>query len=116
MNIKLDYVNKRCCIYMQGYIEDLLTKFKHPRPPKRRLLPYACTPISYGAKSQFSPNEDTLELLDAPRKLQVQEIVGSLLYYARAVENKLLVAISAISLRQAQATVTTEQAVHFLLD
>jgi hypothetical protein len=32
------------------------------------------------------------------------------------VDNKLLVAISAISSRQAQATVTTEQAVHFLLD
>ena len=31
-------------------------------------------------------------------------------------DNKLLVAISAISSRQAQATVTTEQAVHFLLD
>ena len=57
-----------------------------------------------------------MELLDAPRKHRVQEIVGSLLYYACAVDNKLLVAISAISLRQAQATVTMEQAVNYLLD
>ncbi len=57
-----------------------------------------------------------MELLDAPRKHRVQEIVGSLLYYPRAVDNKLLVALSAIASRQAQATVATEQAVHHLLD
>jgi hypothetical protein len=116
MNIKWDYANKCCRICMRGYIENLLIKFNHPTPPKRRLSPYACTPITYGAKSQFAPNEDTSELLDAPRKHRVQEIVGSLLYYARAVDNKLLVAISAISSQQAQATVVTEQAVHYLLD
>ncbi len=68
INITWDYVNKRCRICMQGYIENLLIKFNHPRPPKRWLSPYACTPISYGAKSQLSPNEDTSELLDATRK------------------------------------------------
>ena len=100
---------------MRGYIKNLLIKFKHPKPPKHRLSPYACTPISYGAKDQLSPKADTSELLDAPQKQRVQEIVGSLLYYACAVDNKLLVALSAISLRQAQATVATEQAVHHLL-
>jgi hypothetical protein len=44
------------------------------------------------------------------------EIVGSLLYYARAVNNKLLAALSAIATHQAYATVATEQAVHLLLD
>jgi hypothetical protein len=44
-----------------------------------------------------------------------------LLYYARAVDNKLLVALSAIAARQSYATVATEQAateqaVHLLLD
>jgi hypothetical protein len=62
------------------------------------------------------PEADNSELLDAPGKLQVQEIVSSLLYYARAVDNKLLVALSAIASRQAQATVTTKKAVHLLLD
>jgi hypothetical protein len=45
----------------------------------------------------------------------MQEIMGSLLYYTRAVDNKLLVALSAIAARQAQATVATEQAVDLLL-
>jgi hypothetical protein len=116
INIKWDYANSRCRISMTGYIETLLIKFKHPRPSKRRLSPYKCLPISYGAKSQLTPEADTSELLDEHRKRRIQEIVGSLLYYARAVGNKLLVAISAIAARQAYATVATEQAVHLLLD
>ncbi len=39
-----------------------------------------------------------------------------LLYYARAGDNKLLVALSAIAACQSYATVATEQAVHLLLD
>ena len=107
IDIKWDYVNRRCSISMTGYIDNLLIKFKHLKPRKRWLSPYACMPISYGAKSQLTPKADMLELLDAPRKLQVQEIIGSLLYYARAVDNKLLVALSAIASQQAQATVNT---------
>ena len=101
---------------MPGYIDNLLIKFKHPKPLKSSLSPYTCLPISYGAKSQLTPKADNSELLDAPRKLWVQEIIGSLLYYAHAVDNKLLVALSAITFRQAQATVATEKAVHLLLD
>jgi hypothetical protein len=41
--------------------------------------------------------------------------VGSLIYYAQAIDNKLLVALSAIAAHQANATVATEQAVNLLL-
>jgi hypothetical protein len=116
ITIKWDYANRRCRISMPGYIENLLIKFKHPRPNKRRLSPYKCLPISYGAKAQLTPEADASELLDEHRKRRIQEIVGSLLYYARAVDNKLLVALSAIAARQSYATVATEQAVHLLLD
>jgi hypothetical protein len=73
-------------------------------------------PISYGAKTQLTPESDISELLNDVCKQQIQEFVGSLIYYACAVENKLLVALSAIAVRQAQATVATEQAVYLLLD
>jgi hypothetical protein len=118
IGIKWDYAGKRCRLSMPGYIDNLLIKFKHPRPLKRRLSPYACLPISYGAKTQLTPEGDTSALLDLDddRKYRIQEIVGSLLYYAHAVDNKLLVALSAIAARQAQATVATKQAVHHLLD
>ncbi len=46
----------------------------------------------------------------------LQEIVGSLLYNARAVDNKLLVALSAIAAHQAKAIIATEQAVDLILN
>jgi hypothetical protein len=41
--------------------------------------PYKCQSISYGVMIQITPEIDTYEILDAPCKLQVQEIIGSLL-------------------------------------
>ena len=116
ISITWDYPRKRCRISMPGYIDNLLLKFKHPCPTKRRLSPHACLPIAYGATTQFAPDDDSSAVLPEDRKRRIQEIVGSLLYYARAVDNKLLVALSAIAARQAKATVATEQAVHLLLD
>ena len=116
INIKWDYANCRCRISMPGYIENLLIKFKHPHSIKPRLSPYKCLPISCGAKAQLTPEADASGLLDEHRKCHIQKIVGSLLYYAQAVDNKLLVALSAIAARQSYATVATEQAVHLLFD
>jgi hypothetical protein len=116
IDIKWDYVSCRCCISMPDYIENLIIKFKHPRPTKPHCFPYKCLPIAYGAKAQLTPEADTSDLLDNHRKRCVQEIVGLLLYYAQAVDNKLLVALSTIAARQSYATVATEQAVHLLLD
>ncbi len=108
--------SRQCCISMEGYIDNLLIKFNHACPTKPRSSPYKCAPITYGIKTQLAPDMDTSELLDDARKRRCQEIVGSLLYYAHAVDNKLFVALSAIVAHQAQATIVTEQAVNLLLD
>lgn len=79
ISIKWDYLGKRCCISMPGYIDNLLIKFKHPRPMKPRLSPHTALPTSYGAKTQLSPEHNTSEFLTKDRKRRVQEIVGSLL-------------------------------------
>ncbi len=50
------------------------------------------------------------------RNCRIQENVRLLLYYARAVNNKLLVALSAITACKSCATVAIKQAVHLLLD
>jgi hypothetical protein len=97
ISIQWDYPGRCCRLSMPRYIDNLLIKFKHPCPHKPRLSPYTCLPISYGAKTQLTPESDTSAILDDKRKHRIQEIVGSLLYYARAVDNKLLVALSAIA-------------------
>ncbi len=116
MDIEWNYATLCCRITMPGYISMLLLKFKHPHPPKPRLSPYKCLPISCGTKSHITPDPDSLELLDASCKCHVQEIMGSLLYYVREIDNKLLIALSAIAAHQAKATVATEQAVDLLLN
>jgi hypothetical protein len=62
------------------------------------------------------PVEDTSATLLPERLLRVQKIIGFLLYYARAVYNKLLVTLNAIAACQSKATIRTEQLVHTLLD
>ncbi len=74
------------------------------------------TPIAYGQKTQLTPEEDTSATLSPKCYLRVQKIIRLLLYYARAVDNKLLVALNAIAACQSKATIRTEQLVHTLLD
>ncbi len=70
----------------------------------------------YGAQQQLVPNDDTSPPLNTAGIKRIQGIVGSLLYYARAVDNTLLVALSAISSQQAKATENTARAANQLLD
>jgi hypothetical protein len=101
---------------MRNYIADVLCKFNHPLPKKPQHTPHAHQPITYGTTEQLLPDDDTSPPLDAVGVKRIQAIVGSLLYYARAVDNKLLATLSAISSQQAVATENTAKAVHQLLD
>ena len=101
---------------MDEYIEDLLRDYNHPKPRKAQLSPYKCRPIQYGSKQQMAPDDDTSPPLDAAGITRVQRIVGRLLYFARAVNNKLLVGLSAIGAQQAAATEETNEAISQLLD
>jgi hypothetical protein len=75
-----------------------------------------CNTIAYGQKTQHTPEEDTLAPLLPERLKRVQKIIRSLMYYAQAVDNKLLVALNAISTGQAKATIHMEQIVDTLLN
>jgi hypothetical protein len=62
------------------------------------------------------PDKDTSTPLSPERIKHIQKIIGSLLYYSQAVNNKLLVALNAISARKAKATVHTKQLIEMLLN
>ena len=70
----------------------------------------------YGAKEKLAPEDDTTPPLDSQGTKRVQGIVGALLYYAQAVDNKLLVGLSAIGSQQASATQRTKKAIDQILD
>ena len=116
IDLTWDYTKRTCRLSMKGYIQELRVKYGHATPAKPQHAPHKHREIVYGAKTQMSPDEDTSAKLDATGIKRVQGIVGSLLYYARAVDNKLLVALSAIGSQQAAATENTMVAVDQLLD
>jgi hypothetical protein len=91
----------------QKSFSDVLTKYNHPRPKKPVFSPYKAAPINYGAKVQYSDDTNNSAPLNEAGIRRVQGIVGALLYYACAVDNKLLHALSKIGTQQAAATEST---------
>jgi hypothetical protein len=111
-----DYTKCTYPLAMEDYIDTILTKYNHQRPKKPVLSPYIAAPISYGAKVQYTDDEDSTPPLNDAGVKRLQGIVGALLYYAQAVDNKLLHALSEISTQQAAATEATNEKVNHLLD
>ena len=74
------------------------------------------TQVIYGAKEQLTPEEDKSPPLEKEGTKCIQGIVGALLYYEIAVDNKLLVWISSIGYQQDARTVCTNKAINQLLD
>ena len=101
---------------MDDYIYDLLINVGHTKPIKVQLFLYKHIPIVYGASKQFTDYTNTSAPLNEKGILCVQNIVSALLYYGCAVDNKLMVDLSAIVSHQAAATVDTAAAVYQLLD
>ena len=70
----------------------------------------------YGAKPQMSHIEDTSLPLDEAGIKCIQAIGGAVLFYGRAVDNKLLVTLNSIGTQQAAASESTNEAVNKMLE
>ena len=101
---------------MKEYIDDFLLKYVHAKPMHPQLTPHKHLQIKYGAKQQLSPEDNTSLSLDTTGVKKIQSIIGALLYYAHAVNNKILVALGAIGAQQVSATEDTDDAIKQLLD
>jgi hypothetical protein len=110
-----DYINRHVTTNMPGYIGDALTKYQHPKPTVPQHSPYKATTIHYGAKFRRL-EEDNSPPLTTDQIKRIQKIVGTLLYYGRAVDSTLLTALSAIAARQSNGTQAVAEACHQLLD
>ena len=110
------HANRNFRISMKGYIEKVLLKYGHPISKKPQLSPHKHRKVIYGAKYQLSPEDNTTPPLDSQGTKLVQGIFGSLFYYARDVDNKLLVGLSTIGSQQASATQRTNEAIDQISD
>ena len=110
------HADRTCRICIKNYIENLLLKFGHPKPTKPQHSPHKHREIKYGAKEQLTQVEASSPALDLTGVRRIQAIIGTSLFYGRAVDNKLPVAINAIGSRQSKATESTRDDVSQLLD
>ena len=116
LTIDWDYDNGTVDISMPGYIEKALKRFQHPTPDEPEDAPAAWEAPKYGAKVQFADLPDNSRKLTPPECKRVQEVSGTLLFVARAVDCTMLVALGDIATQQANGTEATMEAVTQLLN
>jgi hypothetical protein len=103
-------------ISMPGYITKLLLKYKHRMPTKPQHCPYAPAPKQYGAKAQAPLPIDLSPKWSPDEIKEIQRVIGSILYYARAVDITVLMALSSIAIEQSKGTTSTMERAKQLLD
>ncbi len=114
--LKWNYAKHHVDLAMAKYVMKQMTNYGHVAPLKPQNCPYSPNPIKYGTDNQAPSPLDDSPLLDAAGKKRVQQIVGSLLYYARAVDPTVLMALSEISSQQSAPTENTMKQVNQFLD
>ena len=116
LTLDWDYEEKKVHVSMPEYVTNALRRFQHEKPTKPQDQPYPHTPKKYGAKQQFAEPEDTSPLLTKDEKRFIQEVTGTFLFYARAVDPTMLTALSSIASEQANPTARTMEKCKQFLD
>ncbi len=111
-----DYNKRTLRISMPKYIPKLLQRYEHVPQVTPQHSPHKAPPRAYGKAAQTPVPNDDSKLLPKERRRRVQAIIGSILFYARAIDNTVLVALSSVAMSQAKATEQTEYHVQQLLD
>ena len=101
---------------MPKYIPNVLLRFKHSLPSRRQHSPHAWTKPVYGRTPQMVNSPSDSPELPPEGVLHVQQVVGSLIYYALAVDCTLLVALGELATVQTKSTKDTLDKVMWLLN
>jgi hypothetical protein len=102
-------------VNMPNYITTARKKYQHPQPNRPQHAPAKWTQPAYGVRIQYT-NPDTSAPCSDSEKQKIQQIIGTLLYYARAVDPTMLVALNDLSHAQANPTEKTTENLTQLLD
>ena len=114
LTLDWDYENGHVDLSMPGYIEKALQRFHHNKTHDEH-SPHHWIAPQYGSKQQ-SPHYDTTPPLNPTDIKTVQQIVGVLLYYGRALDNTVLKALNTIASAQSKGTEATLDACTRLLN
>ena len=102
-----DYVKGEVHLSMPSYCKEALVRFRHELQ-KVMDQPHKHTVPVYGSTVQYAKPDNTTRPLDKAGKLFIQQVTGTFLYYARAVNETMLMTLSSIQpLPQNSSTAAT---------
>jgi hypothetical protein len=101
---------------MPGYIKKALQRFAIPPTTRAQHAPHVWSKPVYGQTQQLTKPIDNSPALNATERRRLQEIIGTLLYYDRAIDSTLLVALGTLAPAQAEGTKATANACKQLLN
>jgi hypothetical protein len=107
ITLKWDYHNRTVDLSMPGYIAKALKRFNHPALTRLQHSPHSWTAPDYGSKIQLTDPADTSSPLDATGLSRIKEVVGTCLYYARAIDSTMLVTLGSLASAQTKGTHAT---------
>ena len=97
-------------------LKKALKKYNHPPPIRPQYSPHRWNRPIYGIKTQMATQEPKTTLLDKDGKTRIQSIVGTFLFYGRAVEPTVLTALNDMATMQSKPTINTFKQSTMLLD
>jgi hypothetical protein len=101
---------------MPGYTKTALHKYQHPASARPEHAPHTWNPPIYGTKTQFVDDKTTSPALSDNDVNKLQQLMGTLLYYASAVDPTLITPINVLASEQSNATEVTADKVIKLLN
>jgi hypothetical protein len=116
INLDWDYENGHVTLSMPGYVEKALQRFTHPAPNRPQHAPHPWIPPNYGAAVQLAEPEDSSTPLDKSGIKRLQEVIGTFLFFGRAVDSTMLAGLSTLAAAQTKGTEKTMDATCQLLD
>jgi hypothetical protein len=116
MTLNWDYIHSTVDISMPGYVAKALECFQHTPTRRAEHSPHAWSKPVYGTHPQLTSPVDDTALLPQSALTRIQEITGTLLFYARAIDCTILVALGTIASNESKGTYATAQALTQLLN
>jgi hypothetical protein len=116
LTLDWDYKKRTVDLSMTGYIKAALHKYQHPVPARPEHAPHTWNTPIYGAKTQFVNEETTSPTLSDKDVNKLQQLTGTLLYYAQAVDPTLIMPINVLASEQSNAMEFTADKVIKLLN
>jgi hypothetical protein len=116
LTLDWDYKNRTVDVSMPGYIKAALHKYQHPAPAHPEHAPYGWNPPIYGAKTQVVSDPTPSPALSDKDVNKLQQLTGTLLYYARVVDPTRIMTINVLASEQSNAIEVTADKVIKLLN